>query len=143
MWNSLFNLLTTSLICCDHVKFSSSVIPRNFIWVVLFSCLSRKAIWSGRFCTFFLLDLKIVKEDLSAFKVSLLALNHDDNWVIMILAISIMLSILSLWKNMVVSSEHILTLPEGKHVERSLMNDRKSSGPKTEPWGTSNDTDLV
>ena len=44
---------------------------------------------------------------------------------------------------MVVSSANILTLPEGQHVDRSLMNNRKSSGPKTEPWGTPHETDLV
>ena len=44
---------------------------------------------------------------------------------------------------MMVSSANILTLPEGQHVDRSLMNNRKSSGPKTEPWGTPHETDLV
>ena len=98
---------------------------------------------SGRFCILFLLDLKIVNEDLSEFKVSLLALNQDDNWVIMILAISIMLTILSLWKNMVVSSANILTLPEGQQVGRSLINRRKSSGPGIDPCGTPHDTERI
>ena len=44
---------------------------------------------------------------------------------------------------MVVSSANILTLPEGQHAGRSLMNNRKSSGPRTEPWGTPHDMDLV
>ena len=33
---------------------------------------------------------------------------------------------------MVVSSANILTLPDGQHVGRSLINKRKSSGPRTE-----------
>ena len=44
---------------------------------------------------------------------------------------------------MMVSSANILTLPEGQHIDRSLMNSRKSSGPKTELWGTPHDADLV
>ena len=44
---------------------------------------------------------------------------------------------------MVVSSAKILTLPEGQHVGKSLINNRKSSGPRTEPWGTPHDIDLV
>ena len=89
------------------------------------------------------MDLKIVKDDLSAFRVSLLALNHDVSWVIMILALLIMFSIVSLWKNMVVSSANILTLPDGQLIGRSLINKRKRSGPRTEPCGTPHDTDRV
>ena len=44
---------------------------------------------------------------------------------------------------MVVSSAKILTLPEGQHIGKSLINNRKSSGPRTEPWGTPQDMDLV
>ena len=46
-------------------------------------------------------------------------------------------------KKMVVSSAKILTLPDGQHIGKSLINNRKSSGPRTEPWGTPQDTDLV
>ena len=44
---------------------------------------------------------------------------------------------------MVVSSAKILTLPEGQHAARSLMNNRKSSGPNTEPCGTPHVTERV
>ena len=44
---------------------------------------------------------------------------------------------------MVVSSAKILTLPEGQHIGKSLINNRKSSGPRTESWGTSQNRGLV
>ena len=61
----------------------------------------------------------------------------------MILAVSIMFSIESLRKKMVVSSAKILTLPDGQHIGKSLINNRKISGPRTEHWGTQQNTDLV
>ena len=103
------------------------------MWVDLFKSLFWNSIWSGRFRDLFPLDLKIVNDDLSVFNVNLLALNQDDNWFIMILAVSIMFSIDLLWKKMVVSSAKILTLPEGQHINKSLNNNRKSSGSSTKP----------
>ena len=44
---------------------------------------------------------------------------------------------------MVVSSANILTLPDEQQIGRSLINMRKSSGPRTEPWGTPHDTERV
>ena len=52
----------------------------------------------------FLADLKILKEDLSALSVSLLELNHDVNLVMKFLAVKMIYFILSLWKNLIVSS---------------------------------------
>ena len=122
---------------------SSRIIPRNLIWVVLNSFLPWNSMWSGIFGTLLLADLKIVNEDLSALRVSLLALNQDVNWDMMFFAVEIISSILSLWKNIEVSSANILTLPNGQQAERSLINMRKSRVPKTEPWGTLQEIERV
>ena len=78
----------------------------------------------------------MVKVDLSAFNVSLFALSQFVNWVIIILPVLMISLILSLWKNIVVSSAKSLTLPSGQHLCRSLINNIKNRGPRTEPWGT-------
>ena len=84
----------------------------------------------------FLLDLKIVKDDFSEFRVSLLALNQLVSCVIIILPFDLILSIELLWKNIVVSSAKSLVLPSGQQFGKSLINKIKNSGPSTEPCGT-------
>ena len=90
-----------------------------------------------------MLDLKIVKDDLSALRVSLFALNQFVSCVIMILPLDIMSFMLLLWKKIVVSSAKSLVLPSGQQIGRSLIKRRKRSGPKTEPCGTPQDIGRV
>ena len=96
MFNSLFNLLLNSVIWLLKVRFSSRVMPRNLLCVDLLIFWPRNSILSGILWIIFLLDLKIVKEDLSAFRVSLLALSHVVNCVIIILPVAVISVILFL-----------------------------------------------
>ena len=143
MWNSLFNLLQSSFMWLFQVRFSSRVTPRNLLWDVLFICCPLKTMESGRLRINFLLDLKIVKEDLSELRVNLLALNQVVNCNIMFFPLKFMSLMLLQWKNIVVSSAKSLTLPSGQQLGKSLINKRKNNGPRTEPWGTPWDIERI
>ena len=136
MWNSLFNLLHNSVIWLLKDRFSSRVMPRNLLCVDLLIFWPRNSILSGKLWIIFLFDLKIVNEDLSAFRVNLLALSHVFSWVIIFLPVAIMSVILFLWKKIVVSSANSLTFPSGQHLYKSFMKSMKNKGPRTEPCGT-------
>ena len=88
---------------------------------------------SGKFGIIFLLDLKIVKVDLSVFNVILLELNHVLRAVIILFPFEISSSMFLQWKKTLVSSTKILKLPSGLQLGKSLMKMRKSRGPSTEP----------
>ena len=143
MWNSLFNLLQSSFMWLFQVRFSSRITPRNLLWDVLFICCPLKTMESGRLRINFLLDLKIVKEDLSELRVNLLALNQVVNCNIMFFPLKFMSLMLLQWKNIVVSSAKSLTLPSGQQLGKSLINKRKNNGPRTEPWGTPWDIERI
>ena len=143
MWKNVFNLLQISLIWLFQVKCSSSIMPRNLMSGALLISWFRNSILSGRLGIVFLLDLKIVKDDSSALRVSLFALNQFMSCIIMILPLDIMSFMLLLWKKIVVSSAKSLVLPSGQQIGRSLIKRRKRSGPKTEPCGTPQDIGRV
>ena len=143
MWKRLLSLRHNLSICWFHVRFSSRIRPKNVIEGVLLISKSMNLIESGRFGIIFLLDLKIVKVDLSVFKVILLEVNHSLRAVIIILPVEIRSPMFLQWKNTFVSSAKILKLPSGLQLGRSLMKMRKKRGPSTEPWGTPHVTDRV
>ena len=91
----------------------------------------------------FLLDLKIVKVDLSVFRVILFAENHEFKAVIIILPVDFSSSIFLKWKKTLVSSAKILKYPYGQQFGKSFMKRRKSKGPSTEPCGTPHDMERV
>ena len=136
MWKSLFNLLHTSFMWLFQVKFSSMITPRNLMCEVLQISWLWNLILSGWLVMFFWLDLNIVNEDLSAFRVSLLALNQFVKWVIIIFVVETISFMLLLWKKIVVSSAKSLVFPSGQHFGKSLIKIRKRRGPSTDPWGT-------
>ena len=127
MWNSLFNLLQSSFMWLFQVRFSSRITPRNLLCDVLFICWPLNSMESGKLRINFLLDLKIVKEDLSELRVNLLALNQVVNCNIMFFPLKFMSLMLLQWKNIVVSSAKSLTLPSGQQLGKLLMNKRKRS----------------
>ena len=90
-----------------------------------------------------MLDLNIVKDDLSAMRVSLLALNQYVSCVIMIFPLDTISLMLLLWKKIVVSSAKSLVLPSGQHLGKSFIKRRKRRGPRTEPCGTPQDIGRV
>ena len=94
---------------------------------------------SGTLGIIFLLDLNNVNDDLSAFKVNLFAVNQFVRSVMIVLPVEITSSIEFVWKKIVVSSAKSLTLPLVQHLGKSLMNNRKNRGPRTDPCGTPHD----
>ena len=80
--------------------------------------------------------LNIVKEDFSAFNVSLFVRNHALSAVIISLQASISSLIVLPCIKTFVSSAKILKLPWGQHFGRSFIKRIKKSGPRTDPWGT-------
>ncbi|CAL4060695.1 unnamed protein product, partial [Meganyctiphanes norvegica] len=109
------------------------MIPRNFMDVVRLILKSRNLIWVGKSGIFFLGDLNIIKEDLSILRERLLLENQEFNSSIIFSPVLIISWILLAWKNILVSSAKILTLPRGQQFGRSFMNNMKKSGPRTEP----------
>ena len=125
----------TSLMCCSHVRCSSKIIPKNLIEDVLSILEFKNSILLGRMRCL-LLDLKMIKDDLLAFKVNLFELNQEFSWSNILFASEISSSMLSPWKNTLVSSANILIFPDGQQLGKSLINNKKNNGPSTEPWGT-------
>ena len=91
----------------------------------------------------FLLDLKRVNDDLSAFRVNLFAVNQFVSWVIIAFPVEITSPIEFVWKKIVVSSAKSLTLPLVHPLGKSFMNNRKNRGPRTDPCGTPHDMGRV
>ncbi|CAL4160908.1 unnamed protein product, partial [Meganyctiphanes norvegica] len=107
--------------------------PRNFMDEVLLNLKSRNLIYSGKNGIIFLGDLNIIKENLSILRESLLLGNQEFNSSIIFSPVLIKSWILLPWKKILVSSAKILTLPKGQQFGRSLMNNKKKRGPRTEP----------
>ena len=119
--------------CGFQDRFSSRIRPRNLIVGVLLISMLRNLSEFGRLGIIFLLDLKIVKVDLSVLSVILFAENQVFKAFIINLPVEISSSILLQWKKIFVSSAKILKLPRGEQFGRSLMKIKNSKGPSTDP----------
>ena len=108
-------------------RFSSRISPRNLIVGVLLISMLRNLIESGMFGIIFLLDLKIVKVDLSVLSVILFAENQVFKAFIINLPVEISSSILLQWKKEFVSSAKIRKLPRGEQLGRSFMKIRDTT----------------
>ena len=82
-------MLHISLVCESHLRCSSRVSPRYFIFVSLLIMVFSTSIVSGKLFMVFLFDLKIIKDVLPTFKVSLFAVNQFFTFLMIFLAFSI------------------------------------------------------